>query len=159
MDASTAFFLNSSALGRATSIYAATESTTKFDGTYHNQIAIKDFWPEPTEPFETDYLKYIHSVLAKKRTAREPNLPLSTAFPEPIGVELVKCTDPRTGREVVDSTRLRRRGVPTLKYKRRIHYRIGFRHVAVDLTWFATRKEYFEAVLTSLEGQSFVGVL
>jgi hypothetical protein len=152
-------FLNPSALGRATSIYAAIESTTKSDGTHNNQVAIKDFWPEPTVSFEMDYLKYIHSVLEEKRTAGEPNLPPSTAFPEPIGAELVKCTDPRTGEEVVDSTHLRRRGAPALMYERRIHCRIGFRQVAVDLTWFATRKEFFEALLTSLEGQSFIGVL
>jgi hypothetical protein len=42
-----------------------------------------------------------------------------------------------------------------VNYEHRIHYQIGFRDVVVDLTWFATRQEYFEAILSSLEGVLF----
>jgi hypothetical protein len=151
-------FLNPSALGRATSIYAATQMKTKDDPTDHAQIAIKDFWPTPEGPFEADYLKYIHRVLLEKRQEGISDLPPSTALPLPIADELVKCTDPRSGEEVVESTRLRRRvtALAEVNYENRVHYRIAFEQVAVDLTWFATRQEYFEAILASLEGELFV---
>jgi hypothetical protein len=152
-------FLNPSALGRATSIYAATRMKTKDDPTDHTQNAIKDFWPTPEWPFESDYLKHIHRVLLEKRQEGISDLPPSTAFPLPIADELVKCTDPRSGEEVVESTQLRRRisgMMAELNYENRVHYRIAFQQVAVDLTWFATRQEYFEAILTSLEGELFV---
>ena len=149
-------FHNPSAIGSATSIYSAT-LIDKESGTPGNQIAIKDFWPTPSEPFESDYLKYIHRVLEEKRSAGILNLPPSIAFPTPIADELVTCTDPRNGRQVVDSTALRRRvsAMAQVNYEHRVHYRIGFRDVAVDLTWFATRQEYFEAILGSLEGVLF----
>jgi len=151
-------FRNPSALGRATSIYAATQMKTKDDPTDHAQIAIKDFWPTPEGPFEAHYLKYIHRVLLEKRREGISDLPPSTAFPLPIADELVRCTDPRSGKEVVESTRLRRRvtAIAEVNYENRVHYRIAFEHVAVDLTWFATREEYFEAILASLEGELFV---
>ena len=154
-------FLNPSALGRATSIYAATQMKTKDDPTDHAQIAIKDFWPTPEGPFEADYLKYIHRVLLEKRQEGISDLPPSTALPLPIADELVKCTDPRSGEEVVESTRLRRRvtALAEVNYENRVHYRIAFEQVAVDLTWFATRQEYFEAILASLEGELFMEVL
>jgi hypothetical protein len=149
-------FHTPSAIGSATSIYSAT-LIDKESGTPGNQIAIKDFWPTPNEPFESDYLKYIHRVLEEKRSAGILNLPPSIAFPTPIADELVTCTDPRNGRQVVDSTALRRRvsAMAQVNYEHRVHYRIGFRDVVVDLTWFATRQEYFEAILGSLEGVLF----
>ena len=131
---------------------------TKGNPTHHAQIAIKDFWPTPEGPFEADYLKYIHQVLLEKRQEGISDLPPSTAFPLPIADELVKCTDPRSGEEVVESTHLRRRvdALAEVNYENRIHYRIAFEQVAVDLTWFATRQEYFEAILAALEGELFV---
>jgi hypothetical protein len=151
-------FLNPSALGRATSIYAATQMKTKGDPTHHAQIAIKDFWPTPEGPFEAEYLNYIHRLLQEKRLEGISDLPPSTAFPLPIVDELVMCTDPRSGEEVVESTQLRRRvqAVNEVNYENRVHYRIAFEQVVVDLTWFATRQEYFEAILAALEGELFV---
>jgi len=151
-------FHNPSALGCATSIYAATQMKTKDDLTDHAQIAIKDFWPTPEGPFEVHYLKYIHQVLLEKRWEGISDLPPSTAFPLPITDELVKCTDPHSGKEVVESTWLccRVTAIAEVNYENHVHYWIAFEQVAVDLTWFATREEYFEAILASLEGELFV---
>ena len=80
---------------------------TKDNPTHHTQIAIKDFWPMPEEPFEADYLKYIHRVLQEKIWEGISNLPPSTTFPLPITDELVTCADPHSGGEVVESTLLR----------------------------------------------------
>ncbi|KAG2335308.1 hypothetical protein BDR05DRAFT_954174, partial [Suillus weaverae] len=147
-------FQNPSALGRATSIYAATPLDDPSDQTCHRQIVIKDFWPVPEEPFETEYLNYIHRVLEERRGEGDDDLPPSTAFPLPLFGELVLCTDPRTGRDIVDSTRLRRRGTD-IQYEQRVHFRAGFSEVAVDLTWFATRKEFFGAILATLKAHKF----
>ncbi|KAG1847034.1 hypothetical protein F4604DRAFT_1936071 [Suillus subluteus] len=150
-------FHNPSALGRATSIYAATRLNDLGDETRHSQIVIKDFWPVPNEPFETEYLHYIHRVLEERRLAGDDDLPPSVAFPRPLFGELVQCTDPRTGKDIADSTRLRRRGT-NVPYERRVHFRAGFREVAVDLTWFATRKEFFRAILATLKGWTFLSL-
>jgi len=147
-------FQNPSALGRATSIYAATPLNGPSDQTCHRQIVIKDFWPVPEEPFETEYLNYIHRILEERRGEGDNDLPPSTTFPQPLFGELVLCTDPRTGRDIVDSTHLRCRGTD-IKYEQRVHFRAGFSEVAVDLTWFATRKEFFRAILATLKGLSF----
>ncbi|KAG1765980.1 hypothetical protein EV702DRAFT_1151040 [Suillus placidus] len=147
-------FRNPSALGRATSIYAATPLNSTGDQACHRQIVIKDFWPVPEGPFETDYLHYIHRVLEERRVAGDNNLPPSTAFPRPLFGELVLCTDPRTGKDIVDSTCLRRRGT-NVEYEQRVHFRAGFSEVAVDLTWFATRKEFFRAILATLKAHKF----
>ncbi|KAG1758080.1 hypothetical protein EDD22DRAFT_957219 [Suillus occidentalis] len=147
-------FHNPSALGRATSIYAARPFD---DPVNETQIVIKDFWPVPEEPFETEYLHYIHRVLEERRAGGDNDLPPSVAFPRPLFGELVQCTDPRTGEDIADSTRLRRRGA-NVPYERRVHFRAGFREVAVDLTWFATRKEFFGAILAALKGWSFLSI-
>jgi hypothetical protein len=147
-------FQNPSALECATLIYAATLLNGPSDQTCHCQIVIKDVWPVPEEPFETEYLNYIHRILEERRGEGDNDLPPSTTFPQPLFGELVLCTDPRTGRDIVDSTHLQCRDTD-IKYEQHVHFRAGFSEVTVDLTWFVTRKEFFRAILATLKGLSF----
>ncbi|KAG2127003.1 hypothetical protein BD769DRAFT_1668127 [Suillus cothurnatus] len=140
-----AFKVNNNGLG-----HTPANSLHTIDQMCHGQIAIKDFWPVPEEPFETEYLNYIHRVLEERRGEGDNDLPPSTTFPRPLFGELVLCTDPCTGRDIIDSTHLRCRGTD-IKYEQHIHFCAGFSKVTVDLTWFVTRKEFFRAILATLK--------
>ena len=160
-------FHNFSFTGKGTQILLARPKTSASpsDPKY---VVVKDSWPTPSETDEAYLINHIRSCLKThleglERSGLNTDLTLQN-FPEVLHEYLCETPHPNVDTWVHDGTNVRRghavadmmhEGVMILDgtFERRSHYRVVFKDIVVDSTWFASRREFFQCLLTTLKGK------
>jgi hypothetical protein len=155
--------------GKGTQILLAKPASEPVETMFPAYVVVKDSWPMPAETHEAYLIKHVRQCLMLTRdnqlhvaVAELEHLTLQS-FPEVLHEYFCESVNPNTGKLSHEATNVRRScGLayptnPTIirpqeMFQRRLHYRIVFKDIVVDSTWFASRREYFTCLLRNLEG-------
>jgi hypothetical protein len=159
--------------GKGTQILLAKPAEPVETTTFPTYVVVKDSWPTPAETHEAYLIKHVRQclMLAKDNQLRvESHVAVADlkhltlqSFPEVLHEYFCESVNPNTGELGHEATNVRRScGLtdptnPTIirlreMFQRRLRYRLVFKDIVVDSTWFASRREYFTCLLRNLEG-------
>ncbi|KAG1859561.1 hypothetical protein DFJ58DRAFT_840138 [Suillus subalutaceus] len=116
-------------------------------GQYPQHVVVKDSWPTPAETHEAYLIRHIPRMLD---------------FPDILHKYFCQSVNPNNGELVHEATNVRQScavidpndgDVMMLQemFERRLRYRLVFKDVVVDSTWFSSRREYLTCIMHNLE--------
>jgi len=155
--------------GKGTQILLA-KPAEPVETTFPTHVVVKDSWPTPAETHEAYLIKHVRECL---RLAKDNQFGVTVAelkhltlqsFPDVLLEYFCESVNPNTGELSHEATNVRRscglteqtnpKVIKLLEtFQRRLRYRIVFKDIVIDSTWFASRREYFTCLLRTLEGK------